>query len=84
MTKAGMQGVQNVQPLNQLAHLQQLQNLQNQAGMLNAGSVVPGAEPTSSRSVPPRASSRNEKSSTAYASRHQAAEQRRRNRINDR
>ena len=68
----------------QLAQLQQLHNLSNQANILNVpGGSLPDSSTT--RNPPARPASRsNEKSSTAYASRHQAAEQRRRNRINDR
>lgn len=71
--------------LDQLAQIQQLQNLQSQAGaaaLLGSGQAVP--ESSTSRNSAGKGVSRGDKSSSAYASRHQAAEQRRRTRINDR
>lgn len=74
---------------DQLAQFQQWQTLQNQQNQANAaalfGSGQPAVPETSmSRSSLPKANSRGDKSSNAYATRHQAAEQRRRTRINDR
>lgn len=68
--------------LEQLAQLQQLQNLQNTQATLLGSAQQP--ESSVSRNSQGKGNSRGDKSSSAYASRHQAAEQRRRSRINDR
>ena len=82
---SGLLGGNGNLQLDQLSQLQQLQNLQNQATL----ALAPGqqAQPENSglsRNSQGKSSSRGDKSSTAYASRHQAAEARRRTRINDR
>lgn len=82
---SGLLGGNGNLQLDQLAQLQQLQNLQSQAAL----ALGPGqqAQPESSglsRNSQGKTSSRGDKSSSAYASRHQAAEARRRTRINDR
>ena len=71
--------------MDPLAHLQQLQQLQQQgaAALLGAPHAVPESSTTTSRNSQGRGTSQSRGNSN-YASRHQAAEQRRRTRINDR
>jgi hypothetical protein len=84
------QQVQNDQlvQLQQWQNLQAMQNLQRQAAPTVPGLNLFGSAqtqtPASSGTSLSRGASKGDKHSNAYASRHQAAEQRRRTRINDR
>ena len=74
---------------DQLAQLQQWQNMQNQQNQATGAALSGSAQPalpesSTSRSSLQKGLPRPDKSSNAYATRHQAAEQRRRTRINDR